>query len=85
MLVERDVSRIDILKMDIEGAEDIALSPFLKKAPESLLPKHILIENSEHQWKMDLFGLIQEKNYRRVFRNRLNSIFKLSRKTDGSD
>lgn len=84
VLVERNVSKIDILKIDIEGAEDIALSPFLEKAPESLLPKHILIENSEHQWKMDLFGLIQEKGYRLVFKNRLNSVFRLSSKIASS-
>ena len=32
------ISAIDALKIDIEGAEDLALAPFLREAPSQLLP-----------------------------------------------
>ncbi len=76
VLQEQDITRIDALKIDIEGAEDIALVPFIKQAEDALLPKLILIENSEDKWSQDLFGLLTEKGYRRVLKTRLNSVLK---------
>jgi FkbM family methyltransferase len=76
VLQELNITRIDALKIDIEGAEDIALVPFIKKADDSLLPGLILIENSDDKWSHDLFGLLSEKGYRRVLKTRLNSVLK---------
>lgn len=70
------VTAIDILKIDIEGAEDIALVPFLSTAPESLLPGSIIVENSENVWAGDLPGLLEKKGYSRVYRGPMNSIYK---------
>lgn len=44
VLNEQDVSSIDALKIDIEGAEHLALNPFFENAPKSLYPKLIIIE-----------------------------------------
>jgi len=41
---EAGVTRVDALKIDIEGFEDTALVPYLQEAPEHLLPKRIVIE-----------------------------------------
>ncbi len=76
VLQEHKITRIDALKIDIEGAEDIALVPFINKADDSLLPALILIENSEDKWSQDLFGLLSEKGYRRILKTRLNSVLK---------
>ncbi len=65
-----------MLKIDIEGAEDVALVPFIEKAGESLLPGLMIIENSEHVWSRDLFGLLAENGYRRILKTRLNSVLK---------
>jgi glycosyltransferase involved in cell wall biosynthesis len=38
-LQDLQVEHVDVLKIDIEGAEEQALRPFLQAAPESLLPR----------------------------------------------
>lgn len=70
------VTSIDMLKIDIEGAEDIALVPFLNTAPESLFPGSIIVENSENVWTQDLPGVLKSKGYSPVYRGPMNSIYK---------
>ncbi|MDZ7747938.1 MAG: FkbM family methyltransferase [Halofilum sp. (in: g-proteobacteria)] len=41
VLREHGIAQIDVLKIDIEGAEDRALVPFLERAPAMQLPRHI--------------------------------------------
>lgn len=77
ILQEQGVTQIDALKIDIEGAEDRALLPFFNQAPTSLLPKLIIIENSEAQWGVDLPTLFKQKGYQCLKRTRMNSIWKL--------
>lgn len=77
VLQEHAVHAVDVLKIDIEGAEDVALVPFLENAPGSLLPGSLLVENSSHLWERDLFGLIKQKGYHRVFQTKLNTVFSL--------
>lgn len=77
VLGELDVLHIDVLKIDIEGAEDMALIPYLDNAPDTLLAKTIFIENSAHLWRDDLFAKMESRGYRRIFHNKMNSIFSL--------
>lgn len=74
VLQDRGIERIDVLKIDIEGAEDRALLPYLEHAPPSALPRHIIIERSEHRWERDLTGAMTARGYRCMLRTRLNSI-----------
>lgn len=71
------ISDIRVLKIDIEGAEDKALAPYLRNAPQSLLATLVIIENSEHLWQEDVFALLKQRGYQRILRNRMNSVFKL--------
>lgn len=77
VLQEHSIHVIDALKIDIEGAEDIALAPFFDKAPDNLLPGTLFIENSAHIWRRDLFGLIEKRGYNHLFQNRENTVFSL--------
>lgn len=77
VLAELDVQGIDALKIDIEGAEDLALMPYLESAPDSLLAKTIFIENSAHLWSQDLFATMANRGYQRIFHSKMNSIFSL--------
>jgi FkbM family methyltransferase len=43
-LQDLQVEHVDVLKIDIEGAEEQALRPFLQAAPESLLLNAMIIE-----------------------------------------
>ncbi len=77
VLQEHSINAIDALKIDIEGAEDIALVPFFEKAPDSLLPGMLFVENSAHLWRQDLFGWIEKRGYHRLLQNRENTVFSL--------
>lgn len=77
VLEERGVSAIDALKIDIEGAEDAALAPDLTDAPDALLARHVVIENSQALWDRDLDPLFRGRGYRLRFRTRMNSVYSL--------
>src|SRR5262245_1803141 len=71
------LSSIDALKIDIEGAEDLALAPFLRQAPRALLPRIVLIEDRPQDWSVDLYALLQQRGYAMSARSRQNSVFRL--------
>ena len=78
VFAECGVDRIDILKIDIEGAEDIALTPFLHAAGDRLLPRYLIIENSERLWRSDLVSVIKSRGYTVAFRTRMNTVYRLA-------
>lgn len=67
--------RLDAVKLDVEGAEDLILEPFLRDAPESLWPGFIVIEDSRERWQSDLLGLLRQSGYTLVAQTRLNLVF----------
>src|SRR4051794_7117631 len=71
-LSEAGIATIDALKIDVEGAEDIVLAPFLRDAPQSLLPRLILIEDTRGMWGVDLFALLAARGYTEQERSRQN-------------
>lgn len=75
VLVREGIDHIDLLKIDIEGFEDQALTPFFEKADRSLWPRAILIEIA-HQaiWQSDLMGLLGLNGYREIFRTDENRL-----------
>lgn len=72
--------RLDAIKLDVEGAEDLILEPFLRDAPESLWPGFIIIEDSRSRWQSDLTQLLTQRGYQLLAQTRLNLIFE--RKAD---
>ncbi|MFJ5370374.1 FkbM family methyltransferase, partial [Bosea sp. CER48] len=62
--------RIDAIKLDVEGAEDLILEPFLRDAPESLWPGFIIIEDSRQRWQSDLVGQLTRSGYQLVAQTR---------------
>jgi len=72
VLSEAGIASIDALKIDVEGAEDIVLAPFLRDAPASLLPRLILIEDTRGFWSLDLFALLAGRGYTEAERSRQN-------------
>lgn len=72
------ITRIDAMKIDIEGYEDRALEPYFKTAPKSLWPKTIVIEHcNQTDWKLDIIQYMKEIGYSESFRTRANLILKL--------
>lgn len=63
LLEQHHVTRIDMLKIDVEGAEDRVLLPFLEACPESLLPGTVIIEDSSNMWSGDPVARLRDKGY----------------------
>jgi FkbM family methyltransferase len=77
ILDEAGIFSIDALKIDIEGAEDLALAPFLRTVPTELLPRLVLIEDRPGDWSVNLYSLMQARGYVALARSRQNVIFAL--------
>jgi hypothetical protein len=63
LVEEHGFERIDALKADIEGAEDLALIPFIEEAPRTLWPKLIILEHSAGEWRRDCAAFLLERGY----------------------
>jgi FkbM family methyltransferase len=72
VLRQEEVSRIDALKIDVEGAEDTILIPFFGDAAESQWPRLIIVEDARNSWRSDLFSFLAERGYTIVGRTKLN-------------
>jgi len=83
VLKDLGISHIDILKIDIEGAEPIALSPFFKAATINLYPHYILIENSEKRWDVDFPDQLRKWGYTVELKAKNNTIYRLDRPQSG--
>ncbi len=77
LLQEQEISHIDILKIDIEGAEDTALIPFFNKTEPSLYPRFIIMENSKDQWQEDLEGKLFKAGYSIIHTSAMNCIWSI--------
>ena len=74
LLTEKNIDRLDGMKIDIEGHEEAVLIPFLEQAPENLLPQLIVIENNYMKWKRDLLALAKTRGYVSKTITRMNVI-----------
>ena len=77
LLVAHDINRLDGMKIDVEGMEDVILSPFLAQADATLLPRFIIIENSANRWHNNLLGELAAKGYREHARHKMNLVLVL--------
>lgn len=64
LLAKHGFTRIDAIKIDVEGAEDQALMPFFANAPSELFPSLVIMEDGRRKWRGDLLELMQAKGYR---------------------
>lgn len=76
ILAENGIDRIGGMKIDVEGYEDQALTPFLEDALDTLLPSCIVIEvcHKDH-WKSDLIDRLLSRGYHLDQQTRSNYIF----------
>lgn len=72
VLETEKVPHIDALKIDIEGHEDRAMMPFLTDAPDTLLPRAIVTENSRADWALDWVGAAMARGYSIAMEDRRN-------------
>jgi len=74
ILDEADITKVDALKIDIEGFEDRALVPFFKEAPQTLWPRAVVIEHlSRDEWQQDCIADMLTQGYAESGRTRSNT------------
>jgi FkbM family methyltransferase len=79
ILDEAGMSQIDAMKLDIEGAEDLALVPFFRATSSERWPRLIVMEDQPANWSVDLHALLQECGYAVTKRARINTVWRLGR------
>ena len=75
IVTEEGYSRIDCIKLDIEGAEDIVLEAFFRDVTPALWPRWLVVEDAPGRWSMDLPGLIRAQGYGVALKTRTNVIY----------
>ena len=74
ILNEAGVTKVDALKIDIEGFEDRVLTGFFKEAPASLWPGAVVIEHlSRDEWQQDCIADMISRGYAAAGRTRSNT------------
>jgi FkbM family methyltransferase len=74
ILGDAGVSRVDALKIDVEGFEDRVLTTFFKQAPPSLWPRAVVIEHlSRNEWQDDCIADMRARGYAETGRTRSNT------------
>ncbi len=69
------LERIDVLKVDVEGTEDMVLVPFLRDAAPGLLPRLLVLNHLRSQWAEDLPSLLEDKGYRLATTTPANDLY----------
>ncbi len=72
LLSDEGITKIDILKIDIEGFEDKVMHPFFSVAPKSLYPEYVIIENNIEEWEIDCIAQMTALGYRVIMANKAN-------------
>lgn len=72
LLDEEQFPRVDILKIDVEGAEDVILEPFFREVPPYLWPRLLVCAQSPGRWPVDLRTILPTYGYREVLVTRNN-------------
>lgn len=77
LVTQEGFARIDAIKLDVEGAEDIILEPFFRDAPVTLFPALVILERGGGQWQIDLPTLLETHGYGLRLKTRLNLVYEL--------
>jgi len=75
ILHQAGVSRVDTLKIDVEGFEDRVLTGFFREAPASLWPHAVVIEHlSKNEWLDDCIADMRARGYAETGKTRSNTL-----------
>lgn len=77
LVLRSGLSRIDALKIDVEGWEPQVLLPFFATAPKTLWPRLMVIERVNDRWQVDLTGKLKARGYVEKAATRLNLVLAL--------
>jgi FkbM family methyltransferase len=75
IVTEEGFERIDAIKLDVEGAEDLILEPFFRDAPKTLWPSLIFLEYAPERWSLDLSAFLTERGYTCILESHRKACF----------
>lgn len=75
LLNREGLTRVDAIKLDVEGAEDLVLGPFFRDAPAALYPSVFIVANVPERWQVDVVALLTGKGYRQILETKMNRVF----------
>jgi FkbM family methyltransferase len=74
IVAEAGISKVDALKIDVEGFEDRVLTGFFREAPQALWPRAVVIEHlSKQEWLSDCIADMVARGYRETGKTRSNT------------
>jgi hypothetical protein len=77
ILEDAGVTKVDALKVDVEGFEDRVLTGFFKEAPQTIWPRAVVIEHlSRNEWQENCIADMLTRGYTQVGRTRSNTLLK---------
>ena len=82
ILEEAGLDRVDVMKLDIEGAEYVTLRALFDRSPTSMWPSMIVLEIGKRRLRLDAFQLCTEHGYDLAQRTRVNVILRRSNSAD---
>jgi Methyltransferase FkbM domain len=75
ILDDAGVSRVDALKIDVEGYEDRVLTGFFRQARQTLWPRAVVIEHlSRNEWLEDCIADMRARGYAETATTRSNTL-----------
>lgn len=79
VIEEAGLTRVDVLKVDVEGFEDRVLLPYLEVQDRDLWPRVILLEtNCRPHWAEDCLARLPALGYSKVGETDDNTVFELN-------
>ncbi|MCP3461992.1 FkbM family methyltransferase [Bradyrhizobium sp. CCGUVB23] len=74
ILEESGITKVDALKIDVEGFEDRVLIGFFRDAPQSLWPRAVVIEHlSQNEWREDCIADMVARGFAITRKTRSNT------------
>jgi FkbM family methyltransferase len=74
ILAEAGISKVDALKIDVEGFEDRVLTCFFRDVPQALWPRAVVIEHlSKQEWLSDCIADMLARGYLEAGKTRSNT------------
>jgi len=75
ILGQADISKVDGLKIDVEGFEDRVLTGFFRDTPPALWPGAVVIEHlSKDEWCDDIIADMRARGYQEAGKTRSNTL-----------
>lgn len=73
------LSRVDVLKVDVEGFEDRVVLPYLRTAARDMWPRVVMLEtNCRPHWAEDCTKVLEDLGYRPAGATEDNTVFELA-------